>query len=114
ENLNLKLSQNNELLSKIEILESLKIKVSEHVAKKQLDFDLYKTLSSIYSPTGAQAYILDSVVDSFNSSVSKYVDMVWPLASYTLTTHKETSKGDVVAKFSETLIIDGKEVSMGS
>ena len=34
--------------------------------------------------------------------------------SYTLNSFKETAKGDVVAKFSETLTKGGKEVSVGS
>ncbi len=62
---------------------------------KELDF--YKVLSAVYSPTGAPAYVLDSVIDSFNESVAKYVELVWPSASYALNSYKETSKGDVVA-----------------
>ena len=114
ENYSLKLITNTELLNKIE---ALKGAIAKHVHNCTLNIqqlELYKTLSAIYSPTGAQAYVLDSVVDSFNEVIQKYIDIMAPNMSYTLNSFKETAKGDVVAKFSETLTKGGKEVSVGS
>lgn len=68
----------------------------------------------MYSPTGAQAYILDSVIDSFNERVGEYVNLVWSNMTYELKSYKENVSGDVTAKFSELLLMDGKETSIGS
>lgn len=114
ENYVLKLSQNQDLLSKINSLSEVNSKLETIHAKKVKDLEFYKVLSAAYAPTGAPAYILDSIVDSFNEAVKNYISLVWPTASYTLNTFKENSKGDVTAKFSECLMINGKEVSVGS
>ena len=66
------------------------------------------------APTGAPAYIMDSIVDSFNEIVSDHISLVWPNASYSLQSYKENKSGDVTAKFSETLVINGKQRSIGS
>lgn len=109
-----KVLKGNELVSKINVLnDSVSIyKVKNDYKGKELEF--YKTLSSVYSPTGAPAYVLDSIIDSFNDTITKYVELVWPTASYSLNSYKETSKGDITAKFSELLVMDGEEVSIGS
>jgi DNA repair exonuclease SbcCD ATPase subunit len=114
ENARSKLNSDSELRSKINSLNDMVSELLTLLASNKRDLELYKTLSSLYSPTGAQAYVLDSIVDSFNEIVQKYIDILWPNASYILNSYKETSKGDVVAKFSETLTLDGKEVSVGS
>jgi DNA repair exonuclease SbcCD ATPase subunit len=46
--------------------------------------------------------------------VSKYIELLWPIASYTLLSYKESGKGDVSAKFSEKLTMGGQEISVGS
>jgi DNA repair exonuclease SbcCD ATPase subunit len=114
DNLNLKLENNKKIVNKIKLLmdESIKLKASIDENKRQLE--IYKTLSSAYSPTGAQAYVLDSIVDYFNENIQKYIDILWPNATYTLNSYKETAKGDVTAKFSEILSMDGQVVSIGS
>lgn len=114
ENNNSKLLYDNELLNKIKVLEDGVTICKADSSSKSNDLQFYTALSSIYSPTGAPAYVLDSVIDSFNETIVKYVELVWPSASYSLNSYKETSKGDVVAKFSESLIMDGKDVSIGS
>jgi len=114
ENHSLKLITTTELLNKIEVLKGAIAKHVNNCALNMQQLELYKTLSAIYSPTGAQAYVLDSVVDSFNEVIQKYIDIMAPNMSYTLNSFKETAKGDVVAKFSETLTKGGKEVSVGS
>jgi DNA repair exonuclease SbcCD ATPase subunit len=114
QNLSLKLNSNTELLSKIDGLQKSVNELLNNIAHNKRELEIYKTLSAIYSPTGAQAYVLDSVVDSFNEVIQKYVDMLSPNMSYILNSFKENAKGDVVAKFSETLTKGGKEVSVGS
>lgn len=114
ENATLKLSNNEEILNKIKVLqEDVDIKLN-NITNNKRELELYKTLSAIYSPTGAQAYVLDSVVDSFNEVIQKYVDMLSPNMSYVLNSFKENSSGDVVAKFSETLTKGASTVSVGS
>lgn len=111
---NIKLSQNSELLNKIRLLKEVHTKLSTLLSGKHSNIEFYKTLASIYSPTGAQAYVLDSIVDKFNNTVIDYISLVWPTATYILNSHKESSSGDIVAKFSESLIIDGRPTSVGS
>jgi DNA repair exonuclease SbcCD ATPase subunit len=114
DNLLLKIKNNQELKNKIESLNELNEKITEGIFNNKKNLEVYKTLSNIYSPTGAQAYVLDSVVDTFNEVIQKYLDILSPNMSYVLNSYKETSKGDVVAKFSETLSKNGTEVSVGS
>ncbi len=114
ENCHLKLTNSIELSSKIKALEDSVQKINSNIANNKRELELYKTLSAVYSPTGAQAYVLDSVVDSFNEVIQKYIDIMSPNMSYVLNSFKENAKGDVVAKFSETLTKGGTEVSVGS
>lgn len=114
QNAQLKLDFNSELLSKIKALQTTVDGYVKSISSNKRELELYKTLSAIYSPTGAQAYVLDSIVDSFNEVIQKYVDMLSPNMSYILNSFKENAKGDVVAKFSETLTKGGQEVSVGS
>ena len=114
QNLEFKLNSNIELSNKIEVLQKQAETLLEEVSISKKDLELYKTLSAIYSPTGAQAYVLDSIVDSFNEVIQKYIDMLSPNMTYILNSFKENSKGDVVAKFSETLTKGGQVISVGS
>ena len=114
DNLQSQLDSNLGLDVKITQLKSLNEKHIDTVASNKKTLELYKVLSAVYSPTGAQAYVLDSVVDSFNEVIQKYINIMSPNMSYTLNSFKETAKGDVVAKFSETLTKAGTEVSVGS
>jgi DNA repair exonuclease SbcCD ATPase subunit len=104
---NLIINKKNELLTLCKAIEN-------QIDSKNQELEVLNAVSQLYSTTGAQAYIMDSVVDSFNQVVGKYVDMIWPNASYQLNSYKEKSDGDVVARFSETLVIGGKECSIGS
>jgi DNA repair exonuclease SbcCD ATPase subunit len=112
-----KKSINNNLLleTKIKDLDNDLLTINTKLNTLNSNLEIYKTLSQFYSPTGAQAYVLDSIVDSFNENVQKYIDLMSPNMSYVLNLFKETSKGDVVAKFSETLTKNGKDtISVGS
>jgi DNA repair exonuclease SbcCD ATPase subunit len=68
----------------------------------------------MFSPTGAPAYMMDSIVDSFNDAVASYIHLIWPNASYKITTYKTNKDASVTAKFSEELIINGQACSIGS
>jgi DNA repair exonuclease SbcCD ATPase subunit len=114
ENNAIKLENNLEFINKINALTSIRSTCQIKNDQKIKELDFFKVLSAVYSPTGAPAYVLDSIIDSFNEAIEKYIELVWPTASYMLNSYKETSKGDVVAKFSESLIMSGKEVSIGS
>lgn len=114
ESCTLKLLNNNELLSKINNINLELTNLVTSIANDKRSIELYKTVAAMYSPTGAQAYILDSVVESFNECMSDYVDLLWPNATYMLTSHRENSKGELTARFSEKLHINGEEVSVGS
>lgn len=113
-NLNLKLQNNSELESKIKVLSESRQVLAASASDSQSKIELYKTVSAMYSPTGAQAYILDSVVDSFNEAVKEYVKLLWSTGTYELLSYKENDSGDVSAKFSEVFTVDGKEISIGS
>lgn len=114
EALDSKLKNNATLKLKIASLteeaQNLTCKITETGQK----IDLYKTMSNIYSSTGAQAYVLDSVIDLFNESVAKHIEKMWDFASYELIPYKEKEDGELSTKFSEKFTINGKEVSIGS
>jgi len=109
-----KKAANGDLKVKISTLTDLKGKYISDKQQKLSTLEIYKALSAIFAPTGAQAYILDSVVESFNDIVQKYVDIVWPNVCYQLQSQRETAKGDIVAKLAEILTMDGKQISVGS
>lgn len=75
--------------------------------------NLYETISHIFSPVGAPAYIMDSLVDTFNEKISHYVSMIWANASYSIQSFKENKSGEIKAKFSELLTVSGTEKSIG-
>ena len=112
--LTLKIDNNDSLLNKINTVMQGIADAEVKISNSKHDLEFYKIIASIYSPTGAQAYILDSIVDFFNEAVSQYVELLWPTASYVLTSYKESAKGDLTAKFSEILTMGGQEVSVGS
>lgn len=112
--LTIKLQNNDELINKINKLQGALDNVNLKLVDYQSKIDLYKTVSAMYSPTGAQAYILDSIVELFNESVTQYINSIWDSATYELLSYKENQGGDVSAKFSEKLTINGHEISIGS
>lgn len=112
--LTLKLQTNSELLSKINALNESLDKALITKDNVSRNIELYKTISAMYSPTGAQAYILDSIIESFNEKIQFYINGLWSNLSYSLKSYKENVRGDVTAKFSEHLVMDGKDISIGS
>jgi DNA repair exonuclease SbcCD ATPase subunit len=112
--LNEKLEKQAEIVAKIasakKLLSSLHVKISD----LKDEILVYEAVSSALSPTGAPAYVVDSVIDQFNEKVSQYVSLVWPNASYSLQSYKESKSGDIKAKFGDKLMIQGVERSIGS
>jgi DNA repair exonuclease SbcCD ATPase subunit len=106
--------EHNLILEKIANLEKDVTKYTNDIGSKEIEKELYDSVSAMCSPTGAPAYVTDSIVESFNDAVGTYVDMVWPNATYVLNSYKEKTDGDMVAKFSETLTMNGKDKSIGS
>ena len=78
------------------------------------DKEMLETIGLFFDPTGAPAYIMDGIVDSFNDSVTDYINYIWPNASYSLQTFKENKDKTISTKFSESLMINGKDTSIGS
>lgn len=112
--LNKKLKEHKQLVEKIDGLNAQLGTYNSGSLGIAEEIELQKTVASIYSPTGAQAYILDSAVALFNEQVAKYVEMLWPNLTYELQSYKENVKGEVTAKFSESIVMDGKPISLGS
>ena len=109
-----KLEKQESFISQISEIDSILTKASTKLSMIDTEIELASTIASILSPTGAPAYIVDTVVDIFNEKVSSYVAMIWPNASYRLQSFKENKDGGVKAKFSDKLVIGGRDISIGS
>lgn len=111
--LNEKLDKQTEIVAKIDSAKKLikGLEVKSSALKNEIL--VYEAVSSALSPTGAPAYVVDSVIDRFNDKVSQYVSLVWPNATYMLQSYKENKSGDIKAKFSDKLMIQGVERSIG-
>lgn len=97
-----------------EMSSKLKTATSD-VHQLNAELEVLRAASSVYSTTGAPAYIMDSIIEGFNGHAEKYVKMVWPNATYELRSFSLNKKSkEQKAKFSELLIIDGRERSIGS
>jgi len=102
--------------------------ISDKIQATQIDLDklsqakdivvkervMMEVLSGMFSPVGVQAYVADMVLDQLNGHVSNYISQMWPNASYQLLSYKENKTGDIKAKFSEKIVMGGREVSLGS
>jgi len=108
------IKQNNTTLDQIELYKNTQKEWEEKLLVKQQEVLLNQAVKSIFSPTGAPAYIMDSVVEVFNERVQEQVEKVWPNASYSIKTFKENKDKSVKAKFSEELVINGQNCSIGS
>jgi len=112
--LNQDVFRNQEIEEKMSKLNIFVNKANMLLNEKNEDLDLHREIMAMYSPTGAPAYVMDSIVESFNDAVNQHIGLVWPSASYQLKSYKEKKTGDLVAKFSETLIINGHITSIGA
>jgi DNA repair exonuclease SbcCD ATPase subunit len=109
-----RLAEDSSLRQKIDLLQQKRDLLNKTLSELAHSLELQKTVASIYSPTGAQAYVLDSAVNLFNEHMAKHVSALWPNLTYELQSYKENVKGDVTAKFSESIVMDGKPISIGS
>lgn len=100
--------------SKIDELESYKDKANKDLVGINTDIEIWETVSMTLAPTGAPAYIMDAVVDVFNEKISDYTSDIWANASYRIQSYKENKSGDIKAKFSDKLVIAGRDRSIGS
>lgn len=112
--LNKRLNEHTKLVEKINGLNNQYGDLHSRQLGMAEQIELQKTVAAIYSPLGAQAYILDSAVTLFNEAMVKYVEMLWPNLTYELQSYKENVKGEVTAKFSESIVMDGRPISLGS
>ena len=112
--INKQIDEQNSLTSKINEQKEKLTGLEDINTKLNSKMTLLKAVSDIFSPTGVPAYVLDSLVDTFNEKVQNYVFSLWPNALYELQTFKESKSGVVTAKMSDHLVIGGEAVSMGS
>lgn len=108
-----KLSRGVDSEKKIQEIRTVLSKIDTALTAKEKELELLQTVANILSPTGAPAYIMDSLVDIFNNKMSAYVSMIWPNATYSIQTYKTNKTGDVKAKFSEELVITGYNTEIG-
>lgn len=98
-------------------IEGWKIEQAEHQAVIQTLIGRLSVQAEVcksVSPSGAPAYVMDSVVDAFNSRVGNYVSKIWTSASYEISTCKENKDGTFRAKLSDRLVVNGMPCSVGS
>jgi DNA repair exonuclease SbcCD ATPase subunit len=112
--LNEKLEKQGEIQGKISSAKNLITVLKTKISALREELLVYEAVSSALSPTGAPAYVVDSVIDRFNEKVSQYVSLVWPNASYSLQSYKESKSGDIKAKFGDKLTIQSVDRSIGS
>src|SRR6185369_10821257 len=70
------ITEQTEIKNKIAVLEAEIKKHNEEIAFKEIEIELYDSVSAMCAPTGAPAYVTDGIVETFNEAVDKYVDMV--------------------------------------
>jgi len=99
---------------KIKKLKSETSDINKQLSNIDAEKMLISTVSGIFASTGAPAHIMEDFVDNFNDIMKNNVSAIWNNASYSLSTHKVNKDKKVTAKFSETLMINGKEKSIGS
>lgn len=108
------IDKNEELKSKVQKAKDKLETISSRLDELDQQRLLYEAVSSMFGPSGAPAYIMDTTVEMFNEYIANHVNMIWPNATYSLQSFKENKSGEIRAKFSEKLIINGKEKSTGS
>lgn len=106
--------KNEQIKQSIANVISQATEANNRILKINEDVAVLETVGLFFDPTGAPAYIMDSIIDAFNDSVTDYINYIWPNASYSLQTHKENKDKTISSKFSETLMINGSSISIGS
>lgn len=108
------------LLDKLLDLQNKSIALEERITIKTQEaiditkqIDLLKVSGSVLAPTGIPAYIMDAIVASFNDKISEYCQYIGKNLSYQLKTFRESKSGNVTARMSDHLTIDGEVRSIG-
>lgn len=114
ETLETQVIKNDDIKSSIQDIVSQAKAFKTRIEGIDKEVEVLETVGKFFDPTGAPAYIMDSVVDRFNDSVTDYINHIWPNASYSLQTYKQNKDKTITSKFSESLMINGKETSIGS
>lgn len=108
------IKRNDDILSRIDQCKGKLLIKTNRLKELEDERQLVEAASLLFGPTGATAYIMDSLVEALNSKMSDHIGLIWPNASYQLQSFKENKSGEIRAKFSEKLIINGKEKTTGS
>lgn len=102
----------------------LSIKINElqdSLSSRELNLEKFleqivelETASAVLSPTGAPAYVMDSVIQAINDKIQEIIQFIWPSSSYELLSFKENKSGSVTSKMSDLLTVDGIKRPVGS
>lgn len=97
----------NELQDSLSSKEESLEKILEQTVKLE-------TASAVLAPTGAPAYVMDSVIQAINDKIQEIIQTIWPSSSYELLSFKENKSGSVTSKMSDLLTVDGLKRPVGS
>jgi DNA repair exonuclease SbcCD ATPase subunit len=106
--------QQNDLLIKINQLQDQLSENKSNLDSITNEIVRFEAASAILSPTGAPAYVMDSVIQTLNDKIQEIVQLVWPNSAYELLSFKENKSGTVTSKMSDSLTVDGVKRSVGS
>ena len=109
-----KANKNNKLLNNIETLKTNVTDKQSTLLDAISKSSKLSALSQVLSPTGVQAYVLDSVLDHLNVKIKDNLNTMWANANLEIVSFKENKSGNVTAKMSEILHISGVKRSIGS
>ena len=108
------ISRNDLLVKKVSEIETAIASQSANIATLDIKLLELQAASQALSPTGVPAYIMDNIIDLFNDKVQNLISSIWPDASYSLLSYRESKSGNVTAKMSDSLHISGVKCSVGS
>lgn len=108
------IEQQDDLNAKIKNAETLLQNANQLLQIKSSDIIKLEAASMVLSPTGAPAYVMDSVIQSINDGIQEIIQLIWPNSSYELLSFKENKSGTVTSKMSDSLTIDGVKRPVGS
>ena len=114
ETLQFKLDNNSKLKTRLADILGKASNLSTKIKSNNEEKLLIGAVGNIFATTGAPAHIMEDFVANFNDMIQGNIETIWSNASYSLQTKKVNSDKKVTAKFSESLIINGKEISIGS
>lgn len=100
--------------SRLHELRSKETVVASLLTEKETRVSVLQAASHALGPSGIQAYVLDSIVDEFNSKINELISSGWSNFTYELLTFKEGKAGSISTRFSDSVSIDGQQRSIGS